>query len=135
MVVLYTYIYSVSFFIYRVVRQTVAETYANDDYYDVTFVVIVFISFLPSVFTPWFFVHWILIGQIKTKGMRNILFHSSKSSRNGNAANPQNGMRRETSRRNESKIDYSYRKIKITYFCIISEDIYYIINWKLIWHH
>ena len=110
-------------------RQTVAETYANDDFYDVTFVVIVFISFLPSVFTPWFFVHWILIGQIKTKGMRNILFHSSKP-RNGNAANPQNGMRRETPKRNESKIGYFYHSIKIT--GIILEDIFCNINCKLI---
>lgn len=72
----------------------VAETYDNDDYYDVTFVVIVFISFLPSVFMPWFFVHWILIGQIKTKGMRNILFNSSKPRNNvyngGNTENRDN---------------------------------------------
>ena len=70
----------------------VAETYDNDDYYDVTFVVIVFISFLPSVFMPWFFVHWILIGQIKTKGMRNILFDTSKPKNNiHNGGSTKNG--------------------------------------------
>ena len=71
----------------------VAETYDNDDYYDVTFVVIVFISFLPSVFMPWFFVHWILIGQIKTKGMTNILFDSSKPKMNvHNVGSSKNGV-------------------------------------------
>ena len=82
----------------------VAETYDNDDYYDVTFVVIVFISFLPSVFMPWFFVHWILIGQIKTKGMRNILFDSSKS-RNGHGkgSGTKNGMGHQHTKRVQGK--------------------------------
>ena len=84
----------------------VAETYDNDDYYDVTFVVIVFISFLPSVFMPWFFVHWILIGKIKTKGMRNILFDSAKCS-NGNGANPQSGKRHGHTRHSEGNCHFS----------------------------
>ena len=78
----------------------VTETYENDDYYDVTFVVIVFISFLPSVFMPWFFVHWILIGKIKTKGMRNILFSSVKRS-NASPNVSQNRMRHRNSRQTE----------------------------------
>ena len=83
----------------------VTETYENDDYYDVTFVVIVFISFLPSVFMPWFFVHWILIGRIKTKGMRNILFGSVKGN-NVQSRDPQNRLRHRNSRQHAEGILY-----------------------------
>merc|ERR1719422_2340588 len=42
---------------------------------------------------PWFFVHWILIGQIKTRGMTNILFDSSKPKMNvHNGGGSKNGM-------------------------------------------
>ena len=94
----------------RVVRQMVTETHENDDYYDVTFVIIVFISFLPSIFMPWFFVHWILIGQIKTKGIRNILFHSVKG-RNGNGANSQTGVHHSNTRKYKGKSKRRHLKI------------------------
>ena len=54
----------------------VDETYDNDDYYDVTYVVIVFISLLPTIFMPWFFMKWILIGTMTTDGIRKTLLFS-----------------------------------------------------------
>ena len=84
----------------------VKETYDNDDYYDVTYVVIVFISFLPSVFMPWFFVQWILIGKVKTKGIRKTLFEETKRV-NGSNENSQIVMRRGNSRLSEGKIHIS----------------------------
>ena len=107
----------------RVVRQMVTETHENDDYYDVTFVIIVFISFLPSIFMPWFFVHWILIGQIKTKGIRNILFHSVKG-RNGNGANSQTGVHHSNTRKNKGKS--KRRHLKILLKMIFRSAIYFV---------
>ena len=114
----------------RVVRQMVTETHENDDYYDVTFVIIVFISFLPSIFMPWFFVHWILIGQIKTKGIRNILFHSVKG-RNGNGANSQTGVHHSNTRKNKGKS--KRRHLKILLKMISSATIITQLKLKRIW--
>ena len=90
----------------------VAETYENDDYYDVTFVVIVFISFLPSVFMPWFFVHWILIGSIKTKGIKTILFTSVKRN-NGSSSSSQIIMRHRNSKHTEGMQYYLHFEMRI----------------------
>ena len=80
----------------------VTETYENDDHYDITFVVIVFVSFLPTVFMPWFFVHWVLIGQIKTSGMKSFFLNFKKNSL-GNEEYQENGKRHISGRHSGSK--------------------------------
>ena len=41
------------------------ETYDNDDHFDITYVIIVWFAFLPTVIVPWFISHWLLIGALK----------------------------------------------------------------------
>ena len=89
-------------FVFRIVRQMVTETYENDDHYDITFVVIVFVSFLPTVFMPWFFVHWVLIGQIKTSGMKSFFLNFKKHSLD-NEDYQENGKRHISGRHGGSK--------------------------------
>ena len=43
----------------------VTETYDNDDHFDITYVIIVWFAFLPTVIVPWFISHWLLIGALK----------------------------------------------------------------------
>ena len=50
---------------FRIVRQVVTETYDNDDHFDITYVIIVWFAFLPTVIVPWFISHWLLIGALK----------------------------------------------------------------------
>ncbi len=38
------------------------ETYDNDDHFDITYIIIVWVAFLPTLIVPWFVAHWILIG-------------------------------------------------------------------------
>ena len=45
------------------VRHSVPETYENDTQFDLTYMVLVFVTFLPTLILPWFYAHWILIGQ------------------------------------------------------------------------
>jgi cytochrome bd-type quinol oxidase subunit 2 len=47
------------------VRHSVPETYENDTQFDLTYMVLVFITFLPTLILPWFYAHWILIGKKK----------------------------------------------------------------------
>ena len=49
----------------RIVRQVVTETYENDDHFDITYIIIVWFAFLPTVIVPWFIAHWLLIGALK----------------------------------------------------------------------
>ena len=55
----------ISFSFFRIVRQVVTETYENDDHFDITYIVIVWFAFLPTVIVPWFISHWLLIGTLK----------------------------------------------------------------------
>ena len=40
------------------------ETYENDSHFDLTFIIFVWITFLPTVTLPWFYAHWVLIGSL-----------------------------------------------------------------------
>ena len=46
----------------KIVRQVVTETYDNEHDFDVTYIIIVWLAFLPTVIIPWFVAHWLLIG-------------------------------------------------------------------------
>ena len=50
---------------FRIVRQVITETYENDDEFDITYIIIVWIAFLPTLVVPWFIAHWLLIGKQK----------------------------------------------------------------------
>ena len=41
------------------------ETYDNDDHFDITYIIIVWFAFLPTVIVPWFIAHWLLIGALR----------------------------------------------------------------------
>ena len=38
------------------------ETYENDTEFDLAYVTLVYLTFLPSLILPWFYTRWILIG-------------------------------------------------------------------------
>ena len=40
------------------------ETYENDSHFDLTYILCVWITFLPTVSLPWFYSHWVLIGSL-----------------------------------------------------------------------
>ena len=46
----------------KIVRQVVTETYDNEHDFDITYIIIVWLAFLPTVIIPWFVAHWLLIG-------------------------------------------------------------------------
>ena len=64
---------------FRIVRQMVDETYENDDHFDVTYVVIVFVAILPALIVPAIVGHWILIGSVSLRHIGR-LFSSSDTS-------------------------------------------------------
>ena len=39
---------------------TVAETYENQAHYDITFLMFVWIAFLPTIIVPWIYAAWVL---------------------------------------------------------------------------
>ena len=47
---------------FRIVRQIITETYQNEDYFDITFIILIWIAFLPTIVVQWFVAHWLLIG-------------------------------------------------------------------------
>ena len=46
------------------VNHSMTETYENDIHFDLTFIIFVWITFLPTVTLPWFYAHWVLIGSL-----------------------------------------------------------------------
>ena len=40
------------------------ETYESDSHFDLTFIIFVWITFLPTVTLPWFYAHWVLVGSL-----------------------------------------------------------------------
>ena len=46
------------------VTHVMTETYDNDSHFDLTYIITVRITFLPTVTLPWFYAHWILIGSL-----------------------------------------------------------------------
>ena len=48
----------------RMVTHSMTETYENDSHFDLTFIIFVWITFLPTVTLPWFYAHWVLIGSL-----------------------------------------------------------------------
>ena len=57
----------------------VDETYENDDHFDITYVVIVFVAILPAVIVPAIVYHWILIGSVSLRHIGR-LFSTSDTS-------------------------------------------------------
>merc|ERR1711962_32453 len=48
----------------KIVRNSIGETQENDTELDLAYVVLVFVTFLPSLILPAFYSRWILIGSI-----------------------------------------------------------------------
>ena len=46
------------------VNHSVTETYENDSHFDLTYIIFVWITFLPTVTLPWFLARWVLIGSL-----------------------------------------------------------------------
>ena len=46
------------------VSHSMTETYENDSHFDLTYILCVWITFLPTVTLPWFYAHWVLIGSL-----------------------------------------------------------------------
>ena len=46
------------------VTHVMTETYENDSHFDLTYIITVWITFLPTVTLPWFYAHWVLIGSL-----------------------------------------------------------------------
>ena len=46
------------------VTHSMIETYEDDSHFDLTFIIFVWITFLPTVTLPWFYAHWVLIGSL-----------------------------------------------------------------------
>ena len=46
------------------VTNSMTETYENDSHFDLTYIIFVWITFLPTVTLPWFYAHWVLIGSL-----------------------------------------------------------------------
>ena len=46
------------------VNHSVTETYENDSHFDLTYIIFVWFTFLPTVTLPWFYARWVLIGSL-----------------------------------------------------------------------
>lgn len=57
----------------------VDETYENDDHFDITYVIIVFVAILPSVIVPAIVCHWILIGSVSLRHIGRLFSNSDTS--------------------------------------------------------
>ncbi|XP_061509233.1 uncharacterized protein LOC5666817 [Anopheles gambiae] len=63
--------------ILRLARMTVAETYENQAHYDITFLMFVWIAFLPTIIVPWIYAAWVLSKPTKER-LRGYLRLSSR---------------------------------------------------------
>ncbi|XP_058127436.1 G-protein coupled receptor moody [Anopheles ziemanni] len=63
--------------ILRLARMTVAETYENQAHYDITFLMFVWIAFLPTIIVPWIYASWVLSKPTKER-LRGYLRLSSR---------------------------------------------------------
>ena len=70
---------------FRIVRQIISETYENEDYFDITFIILIWIAFLPTIVVQWFVAHWLLIGGNTTN--LNRTSSTRASNRTGNYDN------------------------------------------------
>ena len=70
---------------FRIVRQIITETYQNEDYFDITFIILIWIAFLPTIVVQWFVAHWLLIGGNTTN--LNRTSSTRASNRTGNYDN------------------------------------------------
>lgn len=55
----------------RIVRQVVTETYENDDDFDITYIIIVWVAFVSTIFVPWLTAHWLLIGALSKERFKS----------------------------------------------------------------
>ncbi|XP_053678183.1 G-protein coupled receptor moody [Anopheles nili] len=67
--------------ILRLARMTVAETYENQAHYDITFLMFVWIAFLPTIIVPWMYASWVLSKPTKER-LRGYLRLSSRRNTN-----------------------------------------------------
>ena len=71
---------------FRIVRQVVTETYQNEDHFDITFIILIWIAFLPTIVVQWFVAHWLLIGGGNTN-LNRTTSSTSRANRSGNYDN------------------------------------------------
>ena len=64
------------------VTHTLTETYDNDSHFDLTYIICVWITFLPTVTLPWFYAHWVLIGSL-SRSVPNTLVREASKLRGG----------------------------------------------------
>lgn len=69
------------FLLYRIVRQIVDEKYENDGHFDYSYIIIVWVAFLPTILIPWIFTHWILIGALTTNHFGRLIRQTSQRQR------------------------------------------------------
>ena len=62
---------------FRMVTHSLTETYDNDAHFDLTYIICVWITFLPTVTLPWFYAHWVLIGSL-SRSVHNITLVKGK---------------------------------------------------------
>ncbi|XP_050080399.1 uncharacterized protein LOC126568038 [Anopheles maculipalpis] len=67
--------------ILRLARMSVAETYENQAHYDITFLMFVWIAFLPTIIVPWMYASWVLSKPTKER-LRGYLRLSSRRNTN-----------------------------------------------------
>ncbi|TRY77110.1 hypothetical protein TCAL_00042 [Tigriopus californicus] len=65
----------------RIVRQIVDEKYENDGHFDYSYIIIVWVAFLPTILVPWIFTHWILIGALTTNHFGRLIRQTSHRQR------------------------------------------------------
>uniref|UniRef100_A0A182N8I0 Uncharacterized protein n=1 Tax=Anopheles dirus TaxID=7168 RepID=A0A182N8I0_9DIPT len=61
----------------RLARMTVAETYDNEAHYEITYLMFVWIAFLPTIIVPWIYASWVLSKPTKER-LRGYLRLSSR---------------------------------------------------------
>ena len=71
---------------FRIVRQVITETYQNEDHFDITFIILIWIAFLPTIVVQWFVAHWLLIGGGNTN-LNRTTSSTSRANRSGNYDN------------------------------------------------
>ena len=64
----------------RMVTHSMTETYDNDTHFDLTYIVCVWITFLPTVTLPWFYSRWVLIGSLSKLLLVELFTSGSPSS-------------------------------------------------------
>uniref|UniRef100_A0A182QAU3 Uncharacterized protein n=1 Tax=Anopheles farauti TaxID=69004 RepID=A0A182QAU3_9DIPT len=70
----------------QLARMTVAETYDNEAHYEITYLMFVWIAFLPTIIVPWIYAAWVLSKPTKER-LRGYLRLSSRRNTNTRSEN------------------------------------------------